>query len=195
MLRGQEHLDIEPADSVLVVGAGPIGILHVMLARMNGAAKITIADRWPERLALAERLGADEPSMFVGGTSPRPRARYAGGRGFDVIIVAAPSLEADAAALDLAAPGGRINWFAGLPKTELDRRDRHQHRALQGTPRDRHDSVLDIRLPARRRTREFRGLDVLPLVTRVRPLAEAPNEFAGAKDHASMKTVLTLRVP
>ena len=195
MLRGQEHLDIEPADSVLVVGAGPIGILHVMLARMNGAERITIADRWPERLALAERLGADE-ALDVRGRNLAEAARaYAGGRGFDVIIVAAPSLEADAAALDLAAPGGRINWFAGLPKTDstaaIDTNIVHyKELRVTGTTAC---STSDCRRAAE--LVNSGALDVLPLVTRVRPLAEAPNEFAGAKDHASMKTVLTLRVP
>ena len=75
---------------MLIVGAGPIGILHVMLARLNGAESITIADRWPERLALAERLGADV-TLDVRGRNLAEAARAeTGGRGFDVIIVAAP---------------------------------------------------------------------------------------------------------
>ena len=112
-----------------------------------------------------------------------------------MIIVAAPSLEADAAALDLAAPGGRINWFAGLPKTDstaaIDTNIVHyKELRVTGTTAC---STSDCRRAAE--LVNSGRLDVLPLVTRVRPLAEAPNEFAGAKDHASMKTVLTLRVP
>ena len=110
-----------------------------------------------------------------------------------MIIVAAPSLEADVAALDLAAPGGRINWFAGLPKTDSTAADRHERRPLQGASRDRHDRVLDGGLPASAAELVNSGrLDVLPLVTRTRPTSEAPAEFVTAKDHSSLKTVLII---
>jgi len=192
VLRGQDHLDIEPADTVLVVGAGPIGILHVMLARMKGAATVTIADRWPERLALAQRLGA-ERALDLRGRNLMAAARSdSSSRGFDVIIVAAPSLEADVAALDLAAPGGRINWFAGLPKTEstatVDTNTVHykELRVTGTTACSASDCqrAADIVSSGR--------IDVAPLVTRTRPISEAPDEFAKAKDHTSLKTVLVI---
>ena len=193
VLRGQEHLDIEPGDAVLVIGAGPIGILHVMLARMKGAENVTIADRWPERLAVAQRLGAERTFDLRGRNLTEAARSDIGARGFDVIIVAAPSLEADVAALDLAAPGGRINWFAGLPKNDstaaIDTNIVHyKELRVTGTTAC---SASDCR-----RAAEIVGsgrLDVLPLVTRTRPLAEAPQEFEAAKDHASLKTVLQIR--
>jgi len=192
VLRGQEHLDIEPADAVLVVGAGPIGILHVMLARMKGAERITIADRWPERLALAQRLGTDR-TLDLRGRSLTDAARPdIGARGFDVIIVAAPSLEVNGAALDLAAPGGRINWFAGLPKTDstaaFDTNIVHyKELRITGTTAcstSNCRSATEIISSGR--------LDVMPLVTRTRPISEAPAEFVIAKDHTSLKTVLII---
>jgi L-iditol 2-dehydrogenase len=192
VLRGQEHLDIEPADAVLVVGAGPIGLLHVMLARMKGAERIAIADRWPQRLALAQDLGADRALDLREHTLADAGRPESGDRGFDVIIVAAPSLEADVAALDLAAPGGRINWFAGLPKTDstapIDTNIVHyKELRVTGTSAC---STSDCQRAAE--IVNSGRLDVLPLVTRVRPLEEAPKEFVGAKDHASLKTVLTV---
>ncbi len=192
VLRGQEHLDIEPADTVLVVGAGPIGILHVMLARLKRAASITIADRWPERLALAGRLGADRILNVRGQNLAKAAQSEVGARGFDVIIVAAPSLEADVTALDLAAPGGRINWFAGLPKTEsiaaIDTNIVHykELRVTGTTACSTSDCqrAADIVSSGR--------IDVMPLVTRTRPISEAPDEFVTAKDHTSLKTVLII---
>jgi len=192
VLRGQEHLGITPADSVLIVGAGPIGILHVMLARMTGAESITIADRWPERLALAQSLGADRTLDLRGRNLNEAARAEAGAWGFDVVIVAAPSLEADVMALDLAAPGGRINWFAGLPKTDssaaIDTNIVHyKELRVTGTTAC---STSDCRSAAE--LVNSGRLDVLPLVTRTRSLSEAPAEFVTAKDHSSLKTVLII---
>lgn len=192
VVRGQGPLDIRPSDTVLVVGAGPIGILHVMLARSKGAEDITIADRWPERLALAQRLGATR-TLDVRGQELKAAAwSQAGARSYDVIIVAAPSLAADQAAIDLAAPGGRINWFAGLPKGDssapIDFNVVHyKELRVTGTTAC---STADCRSAS-----EIVGtgrLDVLPLVTRTRALADAPAEFRSTKDHGSLKTVLTV---
>ena len=50
---------IRPGDVVLVVGAGPIGAMHIMLARLSGAGRVIVSDLMPERLAQAAALGAD----------------------------------------------------------------------------------------------------------------------------------------
>ncbi len=59
VLRGQAALDIRPGDVVLVMGAGPIGIMHVKLARLRGAGRVLVSEANPERAAQAGRLGAD----------------------------------------------------------------------------------------------------------------------------------------
>ena len=98
VIRGQDPLDIVADDSVLIVGGGPIGILHAMLARLKGAGKIMLTDRWPERLAMAKRMGVD---VIVNARDEDVSAIIAQqtlGRGADVVIVAAPSPEAMSAA-------------------------------------------------------------------------------------------------
>ncbi|MCP5055249.1 MAG: alcohol dehydrogenase catalytic domain-containing protein [bacterium] len=54
---GARNADIEPGDTVVVIGAGPVGLLALLSAQLFGAARILVVDRVPERLALAKELG------------------------------------------------------------------------------------------------------------------------------------------
>ena len=114
--NGSRACRIEPGDSVLIVGAGPIGIMHLFLASLSGASSIVISETIEERLSQALEFGADlvinpEKENLVAAIK-----EVTDGRGVDVIIVAAPSPAAQEQALDLAAPQGRINFFGGLPQ-------------------------------------------------------------------------------
>jgi L-iditol 2-dehydrogenase len=118
-LRASAACRIAAGDVVLVCGAGPVGLLHVTLARLAGAAAVLVSDPHPHRRERALAWGA------AGAHDPDPgglRAALAGGA--DVVIVAAPSPAAQQHALDLAAPSGRVSLFAGLPRgssrVELD---------------------------------------------------------------------------
>jgi L-iditol 2-dehydrogenase len=190
VIRGQEPLEIGPADIVLIVGAGPIGVLHLMLARLRGAGKILIADRHAEKLAFAKARGADV-TIDVSTQSLADAVKAAtNGGGVDVAIVAAPSPEASAQVLELCATGGRVSWFAGLPK---DRPTAHidpnvvHYRELRvsGTTAC---STLDCKSAAT--IVKGRRLDLAPLLTRRLPLGDAPLAFAPDKDPGAIKTVL-----
>ncbi|MFW5785647.1 MAG: zinc-binding dehydrogenase [bacterium] len=105
-------------DTVLVMGAGPIGCLHVAVAKARGAHRVYISDLIPERLALAE---AFEPDGTVNIDTDDVRAellKVTGGRGPDVIVTAAPAGVAQVQAVELAAKGARIVLFGGLPKDD-----------------------------------------------------------------------------
>ncbi len=116
VLRGQEPLGIRPGETVLVMGAGPIGALHVALARLKGAGKIIVSDPNPYRANQALRFGADHALSAGGDRLAELVHDESAGEGADVIIVAAPAHAAQEEALKLAAIGGRINFFGGLPK-------------------------------------------------------------------------------
>jgi L-iditol 2-dehydrogenase len=118
VINGQELLRVGPEDDVVVMGAGPVGCLHVGLARARGARKVLLADVRPERLELARPWGAD---VLVDSSRDDLRRRVldeTGGVGASVVIVAAPSRAAQEQALTLAAKRGRIDFFGGLPKTD-----------------------------------------------------------------------------
>jgi L-iditol 2-dehydrogenase len=116
VLRGQEALDIQPGESVLVVGAGPIGMMHVMLAQLRGSGVVIVSELITERAAQAREFGAD---LVVNPNEQDLAAvidELTNGMGVDVVIVAAPAPRAQEMAVELAAIGGRINLFGGLPK-------------------------------------------------------------------------------
>jgi L-iditol 2-dehydrogenase len=99
-----------------VMGAGPIGAMHILLARLRGAGRVIVSDPSPERIAMAPRFGADRAVNPAQEDLKAVVAAESSGEGADVIIVAAPAHAAQQSALELAALGGRINFFGGLPK-------------------------------------------------------------------------------
>ena len=116
VLRGQRALGLRPGDTTLVMGAGPIGLMHARLARVSGAAKVIVSEPAPDRLAQAASMGVDRAVNPEQEDLAQAVAEETGGNGVDVVIVAAPSPKAQEDALHLAGIGGRINFFGGLPK-------------------------------------------------------------------------------
>jgi L-iditol 2-dehydrogenase len=118
VINAQEIVKLGPDDSVAILGAGPIGCLHANLARIRGVRRIMLADLRPERLRLATGFGADVLiDASVDDVVERVFAET-GGVGASVVIVAAPSQRAQEQGVAMAAKRGRVNLFAGLPKTE-----------------------------------------------------------------------------
>jgi L-iditol 2-dehydrogenase len=116
VLRGQDALHIGPDDVVLVSGAGPIGTMHIMLARLKGAKRVIVSELVEARLPQAVAAGADRTVNITEENLADVIMDESNGRGADAIIIAAPAHKAQEEALSLAAIGGRINFFGGLPK-------------------------------------------------------------------------------
>ncbi len=116
VINGQSYLRVGLGETVLIIGAGPIGCMHVAMAKNQGAGKIFLADLSGERLQLAQRAGAD---VYIHSAKEDLKSRIrelTGNLGVDVVIVAASSGTAQEQALELVAPRGRISLFGGLPK-------------------------------------------------------------------------------
>ena len=116
VLRGQNALHMQPGEVVLIMGAGPIGVMHTKLAKARGAGRVIVSEPIPDRAVQARRMGADRVVDPASEDLKSVLHEESQGRGADVIIVAAPVHAAQESALDLAAIGGRINFFGGLPK-------------------------------------------------------------------------------
>src|ERR1700693_1709896 len=102
---------VAAGESVVVIGQGPIGLLLMMLARVEGALCFT-SDPMPERRAKSLQMGAAE-AFDPGAQSLAEEIRArTGGRGADVVLVAVPSAALVEEALAIARPGGRILLFA-----------------------------------------------------------------------------------
>lgn len=117
VVNGVRAARLALGDAVVVYGAGPIGLMHVLLCRAAGAGKLISIDVLGDRLERARHLGSD---VVV---NPREedvvaRVRQAtGGQGVDVVITACPAAEVQTQAVQLLAPFGRLCLFGGLPKT------------------------------------------------------------------------------
>jgi threonine dehydrogenase-like Zn-dependent dehydrogenase len=105
-------------DTVVIFGAGPIGLMHLALARHSGAARVVVADVQGGRLAKARELGATETVLGDAAEVRRHVLALTGGYGADVVITACPVREVAEQAPELLAPFGRLCLFGGLPKDD-----------------------------------------------------------------------------
>ncbi|MBE5894007.1 MAG: Zn-dependent alcohol dehydrogenase [Lachnospiraceae bacterium] len=110
--NGQELVGVRPGDDVLIIGMGPIGIMHIMVAKLFGAGKIFVNDLSKERVDKAKELFPDVYPIY--GHVKEAFASY-GQPGVDLCIIAAPAAEAQAESLNYMNMNGRLLFFGGLP--------------------------------------------------------------------------------
>ena len=119
VLNGQELARVGPGDDVMVIGSGPIGCLHVRMARAHGAGRVFLADLNPARLEQAAALVKPDAAIRSADTDVVQAAlELTDGRGPDVVITAAAAGAAQEQAIRMAARRGRISFFGGLPKDD-----------------------------------------------------------------------------
>lgn len=162
VVYGQERAGIRLGDSVLIFGAGPIGLLHLQLAKRAGAARTVVVDLKPERLRIAEQMGADA-AIASGGKQPLATAlKEISPYGFDLVIDATGVPAVVEEALAYAAKGGKLLVFGVCPNEseirvnpyEIFRRDLQ----IMGT------FALRKSFAAARDLLEAGALDVKPLI-------------------------------
>jgi threonine dehydrogenase-like Zn-dependent dehydrogenase len=107
---------IRPGDKVAVVGAGPVGFFCLQAAKLHGAGEVLALDIEPDRLAIAERVGAI-PINVRERNGQMAVCDRTGGRGADVVIEAVGSASAYEGALEVVRPGGTIS-VVGMYVTE-----------------------------------------------------------------------------
>jgi L-iditol 2-dehydrogenase len=111
VLKGVKLLNLAADDTVLVIGQGPIGLMHAALARRTGARVLT-SDLFPERHAIAARFGLKEP-INAGTENVVQRVLAATeGRGADAVILAVGGNALIKTAMDAVRPGGKVMLFA-----------------------------------------------------------------------------------
>ena len=103
-------LNLEPDDTVLVVGQGSIGVILAALAHGTGATVLT-SDLYPERHAIAAQFGLEHPIDARGDVVGAAKSAT-DGRGADVVLVAVGADALIATAMEAVRPGGRVMLFA-----------------------------------------------------------------------------------
>jgi L-iditol 2-dehydrogenase len=191
VLRGQRPLVISPPDVVLIAGAGPIGLMHLAVARVREPALVVVSEPAEERRAQAAARGADVVVDPATDDLASVLAEHSeDGRGADVVITAAPAAAAQRQAVELAAAGGRINFFGGLPRdaatVELDTNLIHYKELLvtgttANTTADCQEALELVKSG---------GVDTDALVSERFRLDEAPAAFAAAASGRALKVVV-----
>jgi L-iditol 2-dehydrogenase len=114
VIRAQRRVRINKGDSVLVVGAGPMGLLHVMMAKVNGASTVITSDVADFRTDFAIKVGADYSLNARKTNVPEEVKKLTDGRGVDIAIIASGSPSAIISGLRAVRKGGYVLLF-GVP--------------------------------------------------------------------------------
>ncbi len=192
VIWAQQQLLIEPGEVVVIFGDGPIGALHVQVARARGA-KAVVVGLTGERLEMFRRRDLGAWKVLNNDTDDvlAEVRSLTDGRGADAAIVAAPAKSAQAQAVHIVRKRGRIALFGGLPKNdplvELDTNRLHYDEvSVIGTfsyHPDIHRTALDLL---------DRGLiQADKIITAMYPFERAEDAFKAALNSTELKVVLT----
>lgn len=176
VLHGAEEAQTSLGDTVAIIGAGPIGLLHLLVAKQMGAEKVIMIDLVDERLSFAQKLGADEAINGGREDSVEMVKRLNGGYGADVVIEAIGSPVTWEQALKLARKGGTVLEFGGSPPgTEIRVNTEMLHYGELTVLGTFHATPLHFRKALN--LIATRTIDVRPLVTRKMKLEEIKEAF------------------
>jgi len=176
VLHGAEEAGIKLGDSVAIIGAGPIGLLHLLTAKKIGVEKAIVIDLVEERLNFAEKLGADE-TINAGKTDvPEAVRKLTNGYGADVVIEAIGLQASWEQALKLVRKGGTVLEFGGCPPgTEIRVNPEMLHYGEVTVMGAFHTTPLHFRKALN--LIASRTIDVRPLITRRMKLEEIREAF------------------
>jgi len=125
-IRAQNKVGVQKGDSVAVIGAGPSGIIHAMLAKAAGAKEVLITDLVDYRLRMAERLGADLALNHQDENVVERVKEATENRGADIVVVTAPNARAVEDSVQMVRRGGRILLFAPTQPDQYARLSPHR---------------------------------------------------------------------
>ena len=186
-----EKIGIYPGDHVLVIGAGPIGLMHVKVALLAGAAAVYITDLSEERLELAKSL---VPEVFVLKNDKLEESvkEATGGRLMNLVITAASVSVIQEQAFRYVGLNGRVMFFGGLPKGKsgvtLDTNEIHYKQLLVGgtTRQSLRQYRMCLKLIASGR------LKVSDLVTSSSPLEKINDVISNVAAGKGLKSVILI---
>lgn len=188
-VRGQRLAGTAEGRSVLVIGSGLAGLLHIALARVRGASRVFASDVLPSRLEAARRTGADVTLESSPGLPDDVREANEG-RGVDLVIAATGAAPALAAAVRSVDRGGAVLFFAPnepgfelpIPFNALWREEVTLRSSYGASPGDLAASMELLRT---------HRIPVADLVTHRLGLAETPKGFALTADgRESLKVII-----
>jgi L-iditol 2-dehydrogenase len=119
----EDNIKVGYPDTIVIIGAGPIGCFQAQLAKIRGAQKVIMVEINDSRLEMAKQFGVDYTINSQKEDPVAAVAKLTGGKGADKVISANPANSAQAQAIFMVKKGGLVVFFGGVPKgslTELD---------------------------------------------------------------------------
>jgi len=171
VIRSVTRSAVGYADQVVVVGAGIMGILHVMLFKQAGAT-VLVSEPDPKRATFALAMGADALLDPDGDPFPEQVRAMTGGRGADAVICAVSVGAVVEQAVEAVAKGGRVHVYASIhprgTKITVDPNLFHSKEiVLTGTmSQDMQDMRKAVDMISQQ------AIDLRPLISRTYPLVE-----------------------
>jgi L-iditol 2-dehydrogenase len=176
VLHGAEQAGVRLGDTVAIVGAGPIGLLHLLASRKLGAKKTVMIDLVQERLDFASKLGADLVINAARSDVVESVRQALNGYGADVVIEAIGTPATWEQAFKLVRKGGTVLEFGGCPPQTQIRIDTEQFHYGELTAMGAfHTTPLHFRKALD--LIASRTVDVRPLITRKMPLESIRQAF------------------
>lgn len=189
VLNGQNKVGLRQGDAVAVLGAGPIGTLHVKLARLRGAGRVIVSEPNAARREAALAAGADVVIDPTAGDLREAIRAETRGQGADVVICAIGIPALATQAVGLAAKGGRVSLFAGFSKGEMGSLDINAIHCEElrltgafGLSRKDYEDALNMNADGR--------IEVQDMITHRYGLAAVDEAFSMAESGAAMKVAI-----
>lgn len=190
VLNALELCAIKMGDTVVVIGAGPIGLMIIEASRQQGAGKVIVVQRSRPRLEMAKQFGAD---VYICSSEEDSVARVleeTDGLGADVILTACPAPEAQVDAVKMAKNRARVNFFGGLPKDKsqvtLDTNIIHYKELIisgaHGCVPRHHKMALDLIGAG--------AVDMKKFISHRFSLDDVEKAFAAAESHAGLRVIV-----
>ncbi len=191
VVRSVRKAQVERADNVVVVGAGIMGLFHLILARQIGA-RVIVSEINPERAAFAREMGADAVIKPTQDPFADQVKALTNGRGADVIFCAVSVASAVEQAVDAAAKGGRIHIYASIhprgTKISIDPNPFHSKEiVLTGTmSQDKEDVLQTVRMIS------SGSVDLKPFISLVLPFEKLEEGLQAALRPDTYRVIVTM---
>ncbi|MHB1483454.1 MAG: zinc-dependent dehydrogenase [Saccharofermentanales bacterium] len=189
-LNALELSGIKLGDTVVIIGAGPIGCMLIEVSKLMGATKIIVVQRSKPRLEMAKQFGADVYICSLDENAIERVLEETKGLGADVVITANPSPESQTDALKMAKNRARVNFFGGLPVSKqevtlntniIHYKELFVHGAHGALP-SHHQKAIDLIASGR--------IDMKRYLTHKFPLSEIVKAFEAAEGHFGMRVIV-----
>jgi L-iditol 2-dehydrogenase len=188
-LRALDRLNLQPDDTVLVVGVGAVGILFMPLFQQGNVATIA-ADVRAERLVLATRWGACDSGVVGQDDVAAICKKHSKSRGVDAVVLTVVNTETMQIALQAVRDGGTIMIFGGkpgldltLPMWDIWLREINVLTSYSATPHGLHRAMEFLATDA--------AVGLEALVSHMMPLADSQLAFEMVRDGKASKVVIT----